>query len=198
MNLKNYYYYFNQAIPTTVCDDIVKYAKTIETKVAGTGYNGQVKDLSKLRDSNIVWLNDNWIYNEIWPYLNLANKSAGWDFQWDVSESCQFTIYKPGQFYDWHCDEFGNVYDRPNTVFDKKIRKISCSLLLSDPEEYKGGELEFDFKNQKDRGEFRICTEVNKKGSIIFFPSFVWHRVKPVTKGTRYSLVIWSCGNPYR
>ena len=49
-------------------------------------------------------MNDRWIYKEIQPYVHQANASAGWNFQWDFSESCQFTKYTKGQFYDWHCD----------------------------------------------------------------------------------------------
>ena len=44
----------------------------------------------------------------------------------------------------------------------------------------------------------RTCTEIKSQGSLVVFPSFVKHRVKPVTKGTRYSLVIWNLGQPYK
>ena len=54
----------------------------------------EIKDLQKKRDSNIVWMNDRWIYKEIQPYVRMANENAGWNFDWDWSESCQFTIYK--------------------------------------------------------------------------------------------------------
>ena len=60
----------------------------------------QIKDLKKKRDSNIVWLNDRWVYKEIQPYVHQANASAGWNFNWDFSESCQFTKYKKDQYYD--------------------------------------------------------------------------------------------------
>ena len=77
---------------------------------------------------------------------------------------------------------------------------LSVTVTLTDPKEYKGGELEFDFRQQdpdKPR-EPRTCTEILPKGSIVVFPSFVWHRVKPVTKGVRYSLVIWNLGYPFQ
>ena len=69
---------------------------------------------------------------------------------------------------------------------------------LSDEKDYEGGELEFQFRNQDDPTLTRTCTEILPRGSIVVFPSFVWHRVKPVTKGTRYSLVIWNLGYPFR
>ena len=83
-----------------------------------------------------------------------------------------------------------------------KIRKLSMTCQLTDGSEYKGGELEFDFRNydphMRDESKHRIqCKEILPKGSIIVFPSFVWHRVKPVTSGTRYSLVVWNLGWPF-
>ena len=85
-----------------------------------------------------------------------------------------------------------------------KIRKLSMTCQLTDGSEYKGGELEFDFRNydpphaREEDKHLRKATEILPKGSIIVFPSFVWHRVKPVTKGTRYSLVLWHLGYPFR
>ena len=74
------------------------------------------------------------------------------------------------------------------------------TLSLSDEKDYKGGELEFDLRN-KDPDQKRntmICKEIKSKGSLVVFPSFVWHRVKPVKKGSRYSLVIWNLGYPFQ
>ena len=158
-----------------------------------------LNDLKQKRDSNIVWMNDRWIYKEIQPYVHQANANAGWNFNWDFSESCQFTKYKLNQFYDWHCDSWEQPYnnpDNPNT--HGKIRKLSVTCCLSDEKDYEGGELEFQFRNQDDPTLTRTCTEILPRGSIVVFPSFVWHRVKPVTKGTRYSLVIWNLGYPFR
>ena len=99
MNLTNYYWYFKSAIPTRICDEIVKYGKSISDQMAVTGGFGngknlnkkQIKDLKTKRDSNIVWMSDRWIYKEIQPYVHQANANAGWNFQWDYSEACQFT-----------------------------------------------------------------------------------------------------------
>ena len=214
MNLTNYFYYWQSAIPPRICDMIVRYGKEQKKNevTAITGGLGrdrdlnkapltkdEIKDLKKKRDSNIVWFNDRWVYREIQPYVHQANKNAGWNFNWDYSESCQFTIYKKGQYYDWHCDS----WDKPYVVEGPtkgKIRKLSVTVSLSDPTEYKGGELEFDFRQQdpnKPR-EIRTCAEILPKGSLVVFPSFVWHRVKPVTKGIRHSLVVWNLGYPFQ
>ena len=79
-----------------------------------------------------------------------------------------------------------------------KLRKLSMTVSLTNPDEYEGGDLEFDFRNQDEASQPRICEEIRPKGSVIVFPSFVWHRVKPVTKGIRHSLVCWNLGYPFK
>jgi len=210
MNTYNYYWYFKSAIPPKICDDIIKYGLAQAETMARTGGYGdkeltkdQVRDMKRKRNSDLVWLNDNWIYKELHPYIHEANKSAGWNYEWDRSESCQFTKYKLNQYYDWHCDSWDKVYDKPNTPEHGKIRKLSMTCQLTDGSEYEGGELEFDFRNyephmREEAKHLKQAKEVLSKGSIIVFPSFVWHRVKPVTKGTRYSLVMWNLGYPFK
>tara|TARA_R110000824_G_scaffold206250_1_gene391290 strand:+ start:532 stop:1158 length:627 start_codon:yes stop_codon:yes gene_type:complete len=208
MNLQNYYWFFKKAIPDHICDDIVKYGLQTREEMAVTGGYGnqklnqrQVKDLKKKRDSNIVWIAENWVYKELHPYIRQASTSAGWNFQWDFSEACQFTKYNKGQYYDWHCDSWGGAYNNPNNPNTHgKTRKLSVTLSLSDEKDYKGGELEFDFRNMDPdkKRNTKICKEIRPKGSLVVFPSFVWHRVRSVTKGSRYSLVIWNLGRPFQ
>ena len=213
MNLKNYYYYFKSVLSPKFCDDLLQYGKKHQEEIALTGgvenrdlkknplSKKEIKDLKKKRNSNIVWLNDRWIYNEIQPYVNQANEEAGWNFEWNWSESCQFTKYSPGQYYGWHCDSWDVPYNYPNDPnTNGKIRKLSVTCSLSDPSEYQGGELEFNFNNpeKSKKNNIKKCIEILPRGSIVVFPSFVWHRVCPVKKGTRYSLVIWNLGYPYR
>jgi len=207
MNLKNYYWVFPNAVPHHICDDIVRYGNSKKELIGRTAAfknetlsQKDIKNLQKKRNSNITWLSDRWIYKEIQPYVNQANRNAGWNFKWDWSEPCQFTKYKLNQYYDWHRDSFTTPYDRPEDPnFNKKIRKLSVTLSLSDPSEYEGGELEFNFNDPEltKKQNIRLCTEILEKGSLAIFPSFVYHRVKPVKKGTRYSLVIWNLGYPY-
>ena len=209
MQLTNYYWYFKSAIPERICNDIVRYGKQLQDQIALTGtYKNkklnkkETKDLKKKRNSDIVWMSDRWIYKEIQPYIHQANQNAGWNFQWDFSESCQFTKYNKGQFYDWHCDGWDKPYQRENANDPShgKIRKLSVTVTLSDPKNYKGGELEFDFRNldpDKKRNVHK-CTEILPKGSLVVFPGFVWHRVCPVKSGERNSLVIWNLGWPYK
>ena len=212
MNFKYGYWAFTSVLSQRFCDDVLQTAKNKKDSIALTG--GQtdkiskgkklskkdIVDLKKKRNSNIVWMNDRWIYDQIHPYVHEANKLAGWNFDWDYSESCQFTKYKTKQFYDWHCDSFKEPYNNPSDLnFHGKIRKLSVTCSLSDPNDYKGGELEFDFRNNEDgKPNILKCKEILPKGSICVFPSHIWHRVRPVTKGTRYSLVIWNLGYPFK
>jgi len=208
MNISNYYWYFSGVLTPKFCDDVIAYANQQEEVMARTGdfknrelTKEEVKDLKRKRNSDLVWLNDTWIYKELHPYVHEANRQAGWNFDWERSESCQFTKYKHNQYYDWHCDSHAKPYEEG---FDKgTIRKLSMTCQLTDGSEYTGGELEFDFRNydphMRDESKHRVqCKEILPKGSIIVFPSFVWHRVKPVTSGTRYSLVVWHLGRPFR
>ena len=209
MELSNYFWHFKSAVPPKICDDIIKHGLSQTETMARTGDYGdeeltkdQVRDMKRKRNSDLVWLNDTWIFKELHPYIHEANKNAGWNFEWDRSESCQFTKYKLQQFYDWHQDSWDKPYKKEGPD-NGKVRKLSMTCQLTDGSEYEGGELEFDFRNydphmREESKHLRQAKEILPKGSIIVFPSFVWHRVKPVTKGTRYSLVMWNLGYPFK
>ena len=206
MNLQDYYWYFTGAIPSRICDEIVKTGESFAKKKGLTGGHEQnnppseeeLEDIEKKRKSDVVWLSGYWLYRELHPFIALANKRANWNFQWDWTECCQYTEYKEGQFYDWHCDSNPIPYNKPDNLnTNGKIRKLSLILSLTEPEEYEGGDVEFGFHDNDGNKQPSICEEVRPRGSLIIFPSFVWHRVKPVTKGVRHSLVCWSLGQPY-
>ena len=136
----------------------------------------------RIRQSDIVWVNDEWIYDLVMPYMLTANEQAGWKYNIVAAEECQITRYTPGEFYTWHKDGLGShkeVYDNGNT------RKISLSVTLNS--DYEGGELQFH----------GLTTHTLEAGSIVVFPSFLDHRVTPVTKGIRYSLIVWFLGPPF-
>ena len=101
-----------------------------------------------------------------------------------LTEPGQFTEYPKGGFYDWHMDSDTQFTHEPT------VRKISMTCLLSDPSEFKGGELEFMDKGKRPNDL--------KQGQAIFFASFLRHRVAPVKKGVRRSLVMWFGGPPLR
>jgi len=200
-------------------DAIPQSDKTVEEIKAEIGEDKNVESERYVRDSEVCWFNDGWLYDLIHPFLRTANKQAGWKFEWDFSESFQFTKYTPGGFYGWHADgnscHFGKYKryipgvspttpeggiprgytENPNMV--GKVRKLSMTINLNEPGEYDGGNLKFDFGPHAAGKRFHECVEIRPQGSIIVFPSFTYHQVTPVTRGTRYSLVLWSLGQPF-
>ena len=153
-----------------------------------------------IRDTHVSGLSDEEIYSWVHPYLAEANSAAGWNFEWDWSEILQFTKYNKHQFYGWHThaspDPYTPEVENPNYV--GKIRKLSMTVNLSDPKDYKGGNLRFDFGPHAEKSRYHTCTEIRPRGSIIVFPSDRFHQVTPITSGLRYSLVMWSLGQPWK
>ena len=203
MYLKNYYWFFEGAVPSKICDDIVKLGEEKQSLQAVTGQTKKETkktDIKNQRNSSVSWISEPWIYEEINSYINAANMNAGWGFEWSWNEPCQYTTYEPGQFYDWHCDMYQEpLQDEHNPNLHGKFRKLSMSLMLNDSSEYEGGNFQFDYRNYNpnnvsEEDKIITATQVKKKGSIVVFPSFVWHRVTKVTKGVRHSLVNWSVG----
>lgn len=198
-------------------DALPQYDSTIEEIVNNTSNPTDVF----VRDSNVSWLNEKWLYEAIWPFVHEANKKAGWNFEWDHTEDLQFTKYGVNQFYGWHADSAPFPYEkfdssiheykldkdglpRPSLahhteipLMEGKIRKLSVTVSLNDPKEYDGGNLKFDLgPHREDR--YHTCEEIRPRGSIIIFPSHIHHQVTPVTRGTRYSLVAWNLGQPFK
>lgn len=140
---------------------------------------------SKIRRSKIAWLNHlPTIKNDLFDFVTEANRKS---FSYDVHKSAdiQFTEYHCSEkgHYDWHED--WNQFDGAN--FE---RKLSVTVQLSAPDEYEGGEFELH--------NIDLPDWIKERGSILVFPSFVRHRVKPVTAGVRRSLVAWFEGPRWR
>ena len=139
------------------------------------------------RVSNVCFIEDEAINAEIWAHILKANaNNFGFDLVKDFN--MQFGEYKEDDkgFYDWHADQ-GLV---TNKLID---RKLSIVVQLTDPSEYEGGQLEFNVE-----GNLFTPNNFEKKGSVIVFPAFYMHRVTPVTKGVRNSLVAWVNGPNFR
>ena len=196
MNISNYYWHFPAALTPKFCDDVIAYANQKEEVMARTGGYGdrklkkeEIKDLKRKRNSDLVWLNDTWIYKELHPYVHMANKNAGWNFDYDTPQMIQFTKYEVGGHYTWHRDTNIDISKTGDAT-----RKISITINLND--DYEGGELQID---SEDHYWNKTPRKVRSGlGSIAVFPSDTYHRVTKVTKGTRYSLVVWVMGEPWR
>ena len=79
-----------------------------------------------------------------------------------------------------------------------KVRKISMTVNLNDPQDYEGGNLKFDLGPHFKGERFKVFDDMRTRGSVIIFPSFMYHCVTPVTSGTRYSMVLWLLGKPWQ
>jgi PKHD-type hydroxylase len=163
-------------------DAIIEMGKRIESTKASTGGGSD----PKIRDSYVSFMFPNEITS--WVFHRLANAVNGINEQFfgfdltTMEQGLQFTRYAaPGEHYEWHIDRGMN----------HGIRKLSLTLQLSDPEDYEGGDLELWFG-----GEPVVASK--DRGMVTFFPSYVMHRVKPVTKGVRYSLVCWVSGPSFK
>jgi PKHD-type hydroxylase len=174
------YYYFSSGFSDFEVEKIKKLGDSRPKERASIGNEGTV---SEYRISDIAWINDNeesrWLYTKIADYAKIANKEM-WDFDiWGYQDSLQYTNYygDGGGHYDWHLDLGPGLSNR----------KLSVVIQLSDPNDYVGGDLEMNVGGS-------ILKVPKEKGLICFFPSFLLHRVTPLSSGTRTSLVTWLCG----
>ena len=151
----------------------------------GKGIKGGVID-TKTRTSHISWIPFKKMPDMYKDIEKTMNKTNGNHFGFDgmqITEMAQYTEYPSGGFYDWHMDSDVNFVHEPT------VRKISMTCLLSHESEFEGGELEIE----KEQNKVKLV-----HGQAIFFASFIRHRVAPVTKGVRKSLVMWFGGPPLR
>ena len=205
----NEWYIFHEVIDKKICNKIKRLARNnweesaVDTSKGTTdeerktGRKGDYKPDSKTRISDVAWVTDQWVYDTIWPFMQEANEKAGWGYHIKAAESMQITRYRKGGFYNFHTDGRGDqlsAYHNPQNAFlHGHVRKLSMTTLLSD--NYEGGAFEFASYGKE---KCKISApEFSKVGSIIVFPSIMEHRVAPITKGVRYSLVTWFLGPPF-
>lgn len=153
-------------------------------------------EYNKIRKCEVAWSNEQWIYDLLWDHMIQVNNESGWGYQISAAQSVQITKYTKGGFYSWHIDGLGShmeVWEEPDNVhLHGNTRKLSMSLILNN--EFKGGNLQIRHTNRWDGDTDTVKVD---KGRMIFFPSFMEHRVTPVKEGVRYSLVCWFVGKPF-
>ena len=217
---KNWYWYFESLFwpeqimrIKEICgthneDETLEVAKHVGAKT-----DDQV--IKNIRNNKVSWHDSHELYGMVRPIMAEVNQASGWDFEITAIEPIQYTVYYGDEnHYHWHTDTIINDKTLhpdadPNHILTGTIRKISCSVQLSDPKDYEGGEFELlsginrhdsEFTQEELKGEGYLRTQsvplphFRDKGSALFFPSFSWHRVKPVTKGIRRALVVWFRG----
>jgi PKHD-type hydroxylase len=180
VNHFNYYYFASAFTPSEIIK-IREIGDKYPKQAAATGSDDD-STVSEYRISDIAWIEENeetsWIYEKLSNYARIANKEM-WGFDiWGYQDLLQYTTYYgDGGHYDWHADLGPGLSNR----------KLSVVLQLSDPEEYEGGELQMNLGSN-------IVSVPKQLGLVCFFPSFLLHRVTPLTSGVRTSLVTWLCG----
>ena len=207
-------WYFTD-IPNKIIDIIEEDLKDnfdsqLQDSRVGEGNYGTV-DKDKRNAKNAWVLTNHWIAGFVWHYIQRANRE---NFLYDLigidGEAMQYTVYEEGQYYGWHNDQGLSTYYKPLSTASadrmcgekltsdfintncEYVRKLSFSLLLSDPDTYEGGNLQL----LDEIGKSYIAPR--QRGTIILFDSRTQHRVQKVTKGVRKSLVGWTIGPRWR
>ena len=176
------------------CDWIINESeKVLDIKNAVIGEEGDNESLYRKSQTGFIHYNTpehnelwNVVSSKLWNIVNDANRT---NFGFDIGylDSVQYTVYHDGgDHYDWHIDTF---LDTPNAFH----RKLSVTVQLTNSNEYTGG----DFKLRDGTGQ-ELPEHVKDKGSVLIFPSFLLHKVTPVTSGTRRTLVAWFEGKRFK
>ena len=182
---------FPQAVRKSECRKLIKYCiKNTKFKEANLLKGQDVDDRSrndpKVRKTDVAFLTGkaNKVNELVWGYLREANKLQ-YNYDLKYFQAVQFARYRNGGHYDWHKDSTGvNPHG--------ELRKLSLTFSLSDPKTYEGGHLEF-YRGERPM-EDQVIEDIRDQGSVVVFDSRDYHRVTPVTKGTRYSIVCWTVG----
>jgi len=170
---------FKNAVPKEYCDLILAQTPWEKTTLAQLNGYEQLETNLDTRKTDIYWEE---LFSPvgciIQSYLLEANKV--WNYHVLRLEKIQMSKYIDGGHYDWHMDSKEPV--------NNEQRKLSIVLLLND--NFEGGMLEIESNPNEN--------VLKSQGDIVVFPSFLKHKVHPVTNGTRYTAVSWAYGNPFR
>ena len=171
------------AVPDDICDKAVEDFSSLPSKDASMGSEGEVQDHGH-RNTTVRFAGSNhWFNDHMLATAMAGNLACKWGFHVTDNENIQFAEYGPEQHYNWHVD----VFPLSGLPLD---RKMTVVCLLNDPAEFTGGEF-----------QIRLYSEYTAplvKGSVIAFPSFLEHRVVPVTSGVRKSATMWLRGPRFR
>ena len=197
MQTKYSYWLFKDALSEKDRNKIKRIAKKSGYGKATTrdDNNETKKPDKKVRNTDTAFSSDQFLYDTLCPFVHSANESAGWKYDLDWFEPVQVARYRKNQHYAWHRDGSGDhfgVYPEGNSK--GKVRKVSLVACLSNG--YVGGDLELALQNQEEENE-TLYPEIGV-GDVIVFPSYVFHRSTPITKGTKYSAAMWCLGPPFK
>ena len=165
-----------------LCQEIIDLSKTLEKEKEGAF---KIQRVNKIRKSIISWIDFDKMqpmYDDINTFIQKTNRNHFGFSEIQITERAQVSEYSKGGFYEWHTDTCIDMDKEP------PVRKLSMTLLLNDPNEFEGGNLEIANKAMLPM----------KQGHATIFASFLQHQVTPVTKGIRKSLVMWFGGEPFK
>lgn len=168
-------------------DKIITYCDSLTKSEATIGGQNPNDDISATRSSQIAWVHQTeealWIYDRLAYIIRQLNGQFYKFDMWGFTEELQYTVYSEESrgHYNWHVDS-GN---------QGPPRKLSLVLQLTDPADYEGGDLEILSSSEP-------SAVLKQRGLITVFPSYILHRVSPVTKGTRRTIVVWACGPAFK
>jgi len=177
---------WDNGISVDECELIINTYKNLKFEQGAVDANAQDQ-----RKSLVYWIREpNTLVRSLFQFLIEANDArfrySVFNFSQSISnDTVQFTVYNETDYYNWHQDILTQEESARKSMSN---RKVSLTVNLSDPKSYEGGDLEFF------AGEQSPISSNKKQGSVVCFDSYDWHRVTPVTKGTRYSLVLWIWG----
>jgi PKHD-type hydroxylase len=181
--------YWDDAFTNEELDKIVEYCDPIGTELGTTFGSENEEDIKKTRISGVKFHERNektaWIFDRLNFVIQSANEMF-YGFELNGYDSFQYTTYnsKEQGRYDWHMDMAMGDMELSRII---QTRKLSLTLCLND--EFEGGQFEINVGKQDYPEQVAL-----KKGRAILFPSFMIHRVAPVTSGIRKSLVVWATG----
>ena len=154
--------------------------------------DGLVK--SNIRNSDLRFIEPlnlekiGWMFERLKEVIDNVNDRV-YEYELKCFTPPQFTLYKEGDFYDWHMDLL--IGDPCSNLY---MRKLSATVFLSNPNDFTGGE--FLIGRKPDNTHENIVA--NEQGAMVLFPSFMSHKVNPVLSGQRYSLVVWCEGDKFK
>jgi len=179
------YKVYDSAIEKEHCNNIVKFIKDLNFNSSKINEGeGDVVDEEK-RQSQISFLNSKEFIDIFSLYAGFAKEECMWNYNLTSYDTPQVSIYSKNDKYTWHHDML------PDS--DGLVRKLSVCITLND--NFKGGDFQIQkFVSPVEKKRFTTVKEMRNAGSIIVFPSFMWHQITPVKYGDRYSIVCWYKG----
>lgn len=183
------FWWWQSALPEKVCEALIEDGERLHRAPGSVVGDETIVDTA-VRDTGVAFFDrEHWVHGLLEHYVRLANSTtAKWEYRLSELEPIQFSRYESGQHYTWHMDTFAGA--------DGSARKLSIVVQLDAPSEYEGGDLQIRALHSFE--SIYTLETIRPRGSVVVFPGFLTHRVTPVTRGTRRSLVGWFRGPKFQ